>query len=1011
MKHNLSGLLLSGFALNCGVGIGRMAATRPLAMSLVVLFASMAQAAPPPKITRVDQPTTLYLCGTSSLEGLIRGSGFLPGTTAKLTRVGASDVSVPVSVVFENRLHVNWPMPGLSAGVWDVVVTNPDQQSAILPGGIVINACSPFALSATSLRNSYTCGPRYFQLEGSSMRKNGATIRLTKPGEPNVVATNLIWPSPNDGSYPSWVMGYFDIGQTTAGGTWSLEFTNSVGQNATLIDAVAVVPDCPRGRAGDLYVCNRNKQNVLQFDATTGEFVCIFAQIPPGLEPSEFDPLDLVWAPNGNLWIASSSSNHDRNAVSEFDGQSGTFLGYVIPPIAGPEPHSISFGGPGGDFYVQRLLGIDQVWTERFDRASGASLGVVLYPTELPTPPGPSNLPAMRTPEKGRFAVDGSFLLTANAASLGCPPLPAIRRYGGESFAMMQEVLVECVTYTNLLQSADGASLLVANSWGRGQIDRHDSATLERLETIAGPHACNGPNGLDCVGGDPCYWGAMDLPVDLAYGPNGNLYVCADKTHVPTDSAAQNLGQCEFAMGAVHEINPLTGVQVRVIGRHPILHYPFVGADPTSLYVPSSIEFKPLPGDFGSSGSAFQGDWLINEYDLARFAAALDGSSSPLMTAANLQSFDFNRDGVIDCADWPPFAAAFQTSSGYAPILPLPSVESFVAALLNGGGSPCMSDRAGNGAVDGEDIQPFVDAMLNSTPTGACCLMTPPYCEQRTAAYCAAVHGTYRGDGMTCATAQCTGACCNPTDLSCSERSAGNCAAVGWNYQGDGTTCANGCPGGNYKNEVSPITSFVPSGTNQTLADDMTLAGTGARELSYLDLAVYGNGGGPFSVYVELYASCPWPAFPIPDAFFTWENVPDGTARLLLADAIPPGIMLPDTCWMAVYFSTPEAGWIIAEQAEIGSTADVYGTFDAAPDLCGAWFGGTPWAGFWANIACVPQGTQSVAVRAGNADQKSPDAATERFVERAGKRYRVMSQSRPIEGEVRPAPVTIDSRK
>ena len=51
-------------------------------------------------------------------------------------------------------------------------------------------------------------------------------------------------------------------------------------------------------------------------------------------------------------------------------------------------------------------------------------------------------------------------------------------------------------------------------------------------------------------------------------------------------------------------------------------------------------------------------------------------------------------------------------------------------------------------------------------------------------------------------------------------------------------------------------------------------------------------------------------------------------------------------------FSTPESGWMIAEQAEIGFTEDRYGWQD--PWNCNQTFTGigAPYAGLWANLQC-----------------------------------------------------------
>ena len=103
---------------------------------------------------------------------------------------------------------------------------------------------------------------------------------------------------------------------------------------------------------------------------------------------------------------------------------------------------------------------------------------------------------------------------------------------------------------------------------------------------------------------------------------------------------------------------------------------------------------------------------MVDDNDLSRFVGALDGSGPPLMTAANLQSFDFDHDNDVDCDDWPAFAAAFQASSGFAPQLPLPDVPALVAALLGDGERPCLADMNGDGTADGADIVQFVERTL-----------------------------------------------------------------------------------------------------------------------------------------------------------------------------------------------------------------------------------------------------------------------------------------------------------
>ncbi len=83
-----------------------------------------------------------------------------------------------------------------------------------------------------------------------------------------------------------------------------------------------------------------------------------------------------------------------------------------------------------------------------------------------------------------------------------------------------------------------------------------------------------------------------------------------------------------------------------------------------------------------------------------------------------------------------------------------------------------------------------------TTPTGACCFGDGS-CSILTAADCAAQGGTYQGDGVSCAAANCPqpiGACCFG-DGSCAQLTASDCTAQGGTYQGDGVSCAAAnCP-------------------------------------------------------------------------------------------------------------------------------------------------------------------------------------------------------------------------
>jgi subtilisin-like proprotein convertase family protein len=94
-------------------------------------------------------------------------------------------------------------------------------------------------------------------------------------------------------------------------------------------------------------------------------------------------------------------------------------------------------------------------------------------------------------------------------------------------------------------------------------------------------------------------------------------------------------------------------------------------------------------------------------------------------------------------------------------------------------------------------INAFRLALRAGAPiTGACCAANGS-CSVITQSACASAGGTYRGDNVTCAVANCTpatGACCAGNG-SCTVVSQASCVAGGGSYQGDNMTCAQvNCP-------------------------------------------------------------------------------------------------------------------------------------------------------------------------------------------------------------------------
>jgi hypothetical protein len=166
-----------------------------------------------------------------------------------------------------------------------------------------------------------------------------------------------------------------------------------------------------------------------------------------------------------------------------------------------------------------------------------------------------------------------------------------------------------------------------------------------------------------------------------------------------------------------------------------------------------------------------------------------------------------------------------------------------------------------------------------------------------------------------------------------------------------------------YKNELDPVTRYYAPCMNQRLADDLRLA-NGGCDLLYYSLAVYGPGAaGTYNVHTELWTADPCVvgstaiAGTAADFIVPRDNMFPQLLEATLGSAIP----IPDTVWLAATFSQNDVGWLVAEQAEIGSTGNFFSENDTTAGLtcspvtprCTLYNFLTGWAGFWADIYCT----------------------------------------------------------
>lgn len=527
--------------------------------------------------------------------------------------------------------------------------------SLLLAGPVVAGGDPPpVIVEIQSVSKFYACGERVlaFMIENVDWPP---VIKLVKDGEPDIVAEHMNF----DGDYPNGqIQCIVQIDEQTAGGLWSVVLTNPDNHSSRVEDAVEVVPNCPRGRVGDLYVASdagRNgvedwwpegpegprvenphwgHGNVLQFDEVTADFICNFAF---GGGEDDLDWLvtaqDLAWGPNGNLFVCDARHIDDIGNVAlggkviEYDGRSGAYVRTFVPVFSGglEIARSLAFGGPDGNLYVHSPDPSDGVF--EYDGKTGEFVRIAFRPfADFGFQVNEIN-----------FSPNGNMLLLMSVGSSG----PSFVEMGfnpdtGE-WELVRVILEEFLADRyGLAFEADHGSWVICrdNDGVPGEVDRVIVESGEIVETV-----------VVYDPGDPMH---LDTPQDLAYGPGGHLFVCGTHTNVVPRGND----------GAMHEYDPTS------IPFEPVRVFAWPHGLATErqaiegeVIVPRHVEFKPLPGDYG--GKQAGGDWDVDLFDYARFFDAFTGPGAPCNDPLARVAFDQDRDGDIDYADFGAFQRHF----------------------------------------------------------------------------------------------------------------------------------------------------------------------------------------------------------------------------------------------------------------------------------------------------------------------------------------------------------------
>ena len=195
---------------------------------------------PAPTVTGIT-PGSGINTGSTSITNLA-GSGFLAGATVKLTKSGQSDIiATGVTVVSATKITCSLSLADKATGTWNVVVTNTDSQSGTLTNGFTINYPAPTVTSITPNSGVNSGSISITNLAGSGFL-SGATVKLTKTGETDIIATSVSVVSSTK------ITCSFNLASKTTG-AWNIVVTNSDSQSGTLTNGFIIPPTVTIDRA------------------------------------------------------------------------------------------------------------------------------------------------------------------------------------------------------------------------------------------------------------------------------------------------------------------------------------------------------------------------------------------------------------------------------------------------------------------------------------------------------------------------------------------------------------------------------------------------------------------------------------------------------------------------------------------------------------------------------------------------------------------------------------------
>jgi hypothetical protein len=168
---------------------------------------------------------------TLTVPVTIFGSQFVPTATVRLKMFQCPDIVGTGTTIAPdgNSLQTTLPLSLADVGLWDVEVTNGDGAKKNVPGGFEV--VIPITVTSVSPNAVASGGSALLSIGGTGF-KSGASVALTRAGQPDIVANVQFLNAVS-------IQALFDLSGNTAG-LWDLRITNPGGLPFTAGNALLV---------------------------------------------------------------------------------------------------------------------------------------------------------------------------------------------------------------------------------------------------------------------------------------------------------------------------------------------------------------------------------------------------------------------------------------------------------------------------------------------------------------------------------------------------------------------------------------------------------------------------------------------------------------------------------------------------------------------------------------------------------------------------------------------------